>query len=212
MDGANINMPSQNTFTLVWDLDLSVAVNPRMNTFPGGSGSPAVTYCVWNVDETRYNHSNQVTGTSRYTVEIGTAPCQPNGTTGTLTEQETFNQKLAGDYPQPWMYNITRAWSGTAVFGAGCSSPCVNARAYASNQGAGWTNYQRVYTYNGAYAAFEEDNRGSLEEGKLADLAVLSENILAVPLHRIRELKVDQTYVGGRLVYERHQPGREPIA
>jgi predicted amidohydrolase YtcJ len=70
----------------------------------------------------------------------------------------------------------------------------------------------RVYTYNGAYAAFEEDNRGSLEEGKLADLAVLSENILAVPLHRIRELKVDQTYVGGRLVYERHQPGREPIA
>jgi predicted amidohydrolase YtcJ len=61
----------------------------------------------------------------------------------------------------------------------------------------------RVYTYNGAYTAFEEDNRGSLEEGKLADMAVLSENILAVPLNRIRELKVDQTYVGGRLVYER---------
>jgi hypothetical protein len=65
----------------------------------------------------------------------------------------------------------------------------------------------RVYTYNGAYTAFEEDNRGSLEEGKLADMAVLSENILAVPLHRIRELKVDQTYVGGRLVYERQLSG-----
>jgi predicted amidohydrolase YtcJ len=61
----------------------------------------------------------------------------------------------------------------------------------------------RVYTFNGAYTAFEEENRGSLEEGKLADMAVLSENILTVPLHRIRELKVDQTYVGGRLVYER---------
>jgi hypothetical protein len=65
----------------------------------------------------------------------------------------------------------------------------------------------RVYTYSGAYTAFEEDNRGSLEEGKLADMAVLSENILAVPLHRIRELKVDQTYVGGRLVYERQLSG-----
>jgi predicted amidohydrolase YtcJ len=36
---------------------------------------------------------------------------------------------------------------------------------------------------------------------------VLSENILAVPLERIRELKVDQTYVGGHLVYERQLSG-----
>jgi predicted amidohydrolase YtcJ len=61
----------------------------------------------------------------------------------------------------------------------------------------------RVYTYNGAYTAFEEGNRGSLEEGKLADIAVLSDNILAVPPTSIRELRVDQTYVDGRLVYER---------
>jgi predicted amidohydrolase YtcJ len=61
----------------------------------------------------------------------------------------------------------------------------------------------RVYTYNGAYAALEEGNRGSLEEGKLADLVVLSDDILALPVSSIRELKVDQTYVDGRLVYER---------
>jgi predicted amidohydrolase YtcJ len=61
----------------------------------------------------------------------------------------------------------------------------------------------RVYTYNGAYTAFEEGNRGSLEEGKLADMVVLSDDILAVPVTRIRELKADQTYVNGRLVYER---------
>jgi predicted amidohydrolase YtcJ len=65
----------------------------------------------------------------------------------------------------------------------------------------------RVYTYNGAYTAFEEGNRGSLEEGKLADMVVLSDDIVAVPPRSIRELKVDKTYVGGRLVYERHQPG-----
>jgi predicted amidohydrolase YtcJ len=61
----------------------------------------------------------------------------------------------------------------------------------------------RVYTYNGAYTAFEEGNRGSLEEGKLADMVVLSDDILALPTSRIRGLKIDQTYVEGRLAYER---------
>jgi hypothetical protein len=65
----------------------------------------------------------------------------------------------------------------------------------------------RVYTYNGAYTAFEEGNRGSLEEGKLADMVVLSDDILSVPVSSIRELKVDQTYIDGRLVYERHPGG-----
>jgi predicted amidohydrolase YtcJ len=64
----------------------------------------------------------------------------------------------------------------------------------------------RVYTYNGAYTAFEESNRGSLEKGKLADMVVLSDDILAVPITSIRNLKVDLTYVDGRLVYERN-PG-----
>jgi hypothetical protein len=63
----------------------------------------------------------------------------------------------------------------------------------------------RIYTYNGAYTAFEEHERGSLEEGKLADLAVLSDDILALPPTKIRELQVDQTYVDGRPAYERSQ-------
>lgn len=61
----------------------------------------------------------------------------------------------------------------------------------------------RVYTYNGAYTAFEEHEKGSLEEGKLADLVVLSEDILSIPTTKIRDLQVDQTYVDGRMVYER---------
>lgn len=61
----------------------------------------------------------------------------------------------------------------------------------------------RVYTYNGAYCAFEEDEKGSLEEGKLADLVVLSEDIVASAPEKIRELKVDMTCVGGKIIYER---------
>jgi predicted amidohydrolase YtcJ len=61
----------------------------------------------------------------------------------------------------------------------------------------------RVYTYNGAFTAFEESEKGSLEPGKLADLAVLSQDILSCPRDKIRNLTIDQTYVDGRLVFER---------
>jgi hypothetical protein len=61
----------------------------------------------------------------------------------------------------------------------------------------------RVHTMGSAYAAFEEKTKGSLEPGKLADFIVLDRDILTCPLDEIREIQVDRTYVGGRLVYER---------
>jgi predicted amidohydrolase YtcJ len=72
-----------------------------------------------------------------------------------------------------------------------------------SEEGLSVLQALRVYTYNGAYTAFEEHEKGSLEEGKLADMAVLSDDILSVPPAKIREIRVDQTYVDGRLVFER---------
>ena len=60
----------------------------------------------------------------------------------------------------------------------------------------------RTYTYNGAYTAFEEDQKGSLEEGKLADIAVLSGDILGIPPDAIRELTAVMTMVDGRIVHE----------
>jgi hypothetical protein len=60
----------------------------------------------------------------------------------------------------------------------------------------------RVYTFNGAYAHFEERDKGSIEEGKLADLAVLSKDILAVPREEIRSITVDMTVVDGQVVHE----------
>ncbi len=60
----------------------------------------------------------------------------------------------------------------------------------------------RSYTINNAYAAFEEGSKGSLRVGKLADVTVLSKDILTVPEDEIRSAKVDYTIVGGKVVYE----------
>lgn len=61
----------------------------------------------------------------------------------------------------------------------------------------------RMYTYNGAYASLEEDIKGSIEPGKLADLVVLSENILETPVEKIKSVKADMTVIDGEIVYER---------
>ncbi|MFQ6054034.1 MAG: amidohydrolase, partial [Candidatus Bathyarchaeia archaeon] len=61
----------------------------------------------------------------------------------------------------------------------------------------------RMYTVNGAFLAFEEDIKGSLEPGKLADMVVLNRDILAIPPDEIRDVKVDMTIVGGEVKYRR---------
>jgi len=59
----------------------------------------------------------------------------------------------------------------------------------------------KAFTVGGAYFCFEEDSRGSLEAGKLADLAVLSDNFLDIPEDEIPGLHSVLTIVGGRVVH-----------
>jgi hypothetical protein len=63
----------------------------------------------------------------------------------------------------------------------------------------------RSYTVNNAYAAFEEGSKGSLKVGKLADVTVLSGDILTMPESEIPSAKVDYTIVGGKVLYQREQ-------
>lgn len=60
----------------------------------------------------------------------------------------------------------------------------------------------RLYTLNNAFLTFEEDRKGSIEKGKLADFIVLDRNILDCPLDQIASTRVLETYVGGKLVYQ----------
>ncbi|MCH9694163.1 MAG: amidohydrolase [Gammaproteobacteria bacterium] len=61
----------------------------------------------------------------------------------------------------------------------------------------------QTYTINGAYAAFEEELKGSLTPGKYADFVVLSQNLLTVDAERIPDTRVEMTFVGGELRYQR---------
>ena len=61
----------------------------------------------------------------------------------------------------------------------------------------------RFYTINNAYLMFLDDQIGSLEKGKLADFVVLDTDILTCPVDSIKETKVLQTYLEGKLVYGR---------
>jgi hypothetical protein len=59
----------------------------------------------------------------------------------------------------------------------------------------------RMYTINNAKLMFLEDQIGSLERGKSADMIVLNDDIMTCPVEKIRTIKVEQTYLAGKLVY-----------
>ena len=61
----------------------------------------------------------------------------------------------------------------------------------------------KAYTLDGAFAEFEEDFKGSIEVGKVADFTVFDKNIMEVPEDEILEAKVAMTVVGGKVVYKK---------
>lgn len=124
-------------------------------------------------------------------------------------------------------YAFRRLWDSGAVVSFGSDSPGTNASRYYLNPmlglyaavtrktlsgqpEGGWFPQEKItieeaiqaYTLNTAYAGFEEDMKGSLEVGKLADLVVLSDNLLTMDPDNIKDVTVMMTVVGGRVVYE----------
>jgi len=85
---------------------------------------------------------------------------------------------------------------------------------FATNPGnrpsEGITREQAViaYTLTSAYAEFQEKEKGTLEAGKLADIAVLSQDIFSVPVPELPKTESIMTIVGGKVIYEAKAPGR----
>lgn len=75
----------------------------------------------------------------------------------------------------------------------------------------GWFPEQKIsleeaikgYTLNGAYAEFSENEKGSIEKGKLADLVKLDQNLFKIPPERMREVQVKMTILNGKIIYRR---------
>jgi predicted amidohydrolase YtcJ len=75
----------------------------------------------------------------------------------------------------------------------------------------GWVPEQKIsvaetveaYTLGSAYAEFQEKEKGSITPGKLADVVILSDDIFSIRKEAIKDVKVEKTILGGRVIYER---------
>jgi len=87
----------------------------------------------------------------------------------------------------------------------------VTRRTLDDRNPGGWIPEQRIsveealvaYTHTAAYASFEEDQKGRLARGLLADFVMLDRDLTRIPPETIRDAQVMMTVVGGRIVFER---------
>ena len=91
-------------------------------------------------------------------------------------------------------------WTADVLHAITC---CVTREGFEVHEAIGVDDAVRMFTLDAAYAQFEEREKGSISPGKRADLVVLSESPWAVAPDEIRRIRVEQTLIAGRVVYER---------
>jgi predicted amidohydrolase YtcJ len=102
---------------------------------------------------------------------------------------------------QVWKSADTANVAGGSLDGAGQGGAVVTGATYTPEERISVADAVRAYTQGSAYAAFSDGQVGTLEVGKLADLAVLSQDIFSVPPETIGKTRVVTTMVGGKIVY-----------
>ncbi|MCH7716838.1 MAG: amidohydrolase family protein, partial [Gemmatimonadetes bacterium] len=102
-------------------------------------------------------------------------------------------------------------WDGDPIasFYASVARRDNNGNAFYPDQRMSRIEALRSYTLSGAYAAFEEDIKGSLTPGKLADITVLSKDIMTIPEEEIPSTEVVYTIVGGKVMYSRTEEAND---
>ena len=128
----------------------------------------------------------------RYTSNSGGAPWRAALDLGIPTGGGTDATNVAAQNPWLMLYHMVTGRNNAGVI---------------TNAGQQVTRLEalRIYTEGSAYLTFDEDQLGTIAEGKLADLAVLSDHYLDVPEERIKKITSDLTINGGRIV---HAAGR----
>jgi predicted amidohydrolase YtcJ len=118
-----------------------------------------------------------------------------------------------------WLYRIRSFLDGGLVVAASSDSPvvpdnplvgiyaAVTRRAESGEyllpeEGISAEQALAMYTTNAAYASFEEDIKGSITPGKLADMVVLSDDPLKSPPEQIKDIRVEMTILDGKIVWE----------
>lgn len=87
----------------------------------------------------------------------------------------------------------------------------VNRTDYSGFPAGGWRPEQKLtveqmikgFTIQGAFASFEEKEKGSIERGKLADFIILSKDPFCVPEKELRSVEVEETYLEGERIYKK---------
>ena len=134
-------------------------------------------------------------------------------------EKRVGRERIRSSYAWRTLLNFGTRLVGGSDEGAATFSPFMGIHAAVTRQDAkgwpegGWyaeqtlTRYEALksYTLDAAYASFEETVMGSITPGKLADIVVISKDIMTVPASEILQTQVLMTMVGGRVVYERKE-------
>jgi len=110
---------------------------------------------------------------------------------------------------QIWKSADTANVAGQPLDGAGQGGARPTGAIYVPEERITVADAVRAYTQGSAFAAFSDKQVGTLEAGKLADLAVLSQDIFSVPPETIGKTRVLTTMVGGKIVYSATRPAAD---
>ena len=119
----------------------------------------------------------------------------------------------------PWLYRVKSPLDSGLVVAAASDAPVIPVSPLSGVYGAVTRKAESgqvllpeeavtpeqalaMYTVNAAYASFEEDIKGSITPGKLADMVVLSGNPLKVSPEQIKDIGIEMTIIGGKVVWE----------
>ena len=139
-----------------------------------------------------------VPGTTIWKNGLGRTKDLPDDEASTYVPLQSFVEK---DVPFVFATDNVPIEPLKTMWGAISRKDAATGDVIARDQRISRADALRAFTINGAYLTFEEDQKGSIEVGKFADLAVLSADLLTVPEDEIRDIEVLLTMMGGNTVY-----------